>query len=73
MGMWLLDWVEPFIFEQVDPSNDVIVHHNKDKPYPIVLLVDSNKELFEAEVRHVDTNTVRILLNASIVFTVYVY
>jgi hypothetical protein len=70
---YLLRQVLPYIHEQTVPTQDITITHNKDKPCPQVVLIDSGGNEFEAEIRRPNSNQIQVLTNVPIIFTAYIY
>jgi putative aminopeptidase FrvX len=70
---YVLAQLEPYIYIQSVDSSDVLITHNKNKLAPKVILISTDGDEIEAQIKYVDVNTVRILLNMPIQFTAYIY
>lgn len=70
---YILIQIEPYIHEQLIETNEVVITHGKDKPCPPVKLIDELGDEFEAEIKYLDTNSIKVKMNKSIKFTAYVY
>lgn len=70
---YILKHLNAYVHSQETPVATVIIHHNKLKLHPNVILTESDGTEFDAQIKSVDLNTIEICLNCSIPFTVYIY
>lgn len=70
---YILKMIEPVVYKQTLPVDDITIYHGKGKLAPIVLLLDNEGNEFEAEIRRPDENHIRVLTNMPVIFTAYIY
>lgn len=70
---YLLNQIEPYIFNQNEAVDNVIINHGKNKLCPQVILLDEYGEVFETEIKYLTPNTLQLKMNMPVKFTVYIY